>query len=142
MKSYLPLAIIGIGAIGIWLWQQLNVGVAPPAPLVPDMVAQPRPTYAPPPPASVPFDTGAPAPEAAELYRRSCAACHGGDATGRSYVTQQEGMPQVADLTASTSTEDEQLDILANGRGAMPAFARRLSETQRKLLIHYIRTLP
>lgn len=143
MKSY-PLCvtmILGVGAL--WLWKVMNESAEPPPRLISDMVHPPERPHSPPPPGVIPFG-GAPegtAEEGSALFLLHCAACHGAGGTGKSYVAQQPGMPEISDLTASDSTPEEQLRILSEGKGAMPAFGSRLSEAARQQLILYLQTL-
>lgn len=144
MKSYLVIVTMLVGVTALWLVKILYEGVEPPARLVQDMVQKPERPHREPPPGAVPFGHTSKEPELSgqELFLRHCATCHGENGMGKSFVAQQPGMPDVSDLTSSTATEDEQLRILTQGRGAMPAFGTRLSAPQRHLLIRYIRTLP
>lgn len=113
--------------------------------LIPDMTLPDAPAPLPPPPGAVAHEsTPVRTPEAPELlFVRRCAACHGVDGTGQSYVAAQAGMPEVNDLTSTTVTPEELYRTLSEGRGAMPAHAERLSEAERRKLIDYItHTLP
>lgn len=113
--------------------------------IIPDMaVDATRYVSVAPPPGVVPHDSSptlqraAVAPET--LFERHCAACHGKRGDGCSYVAAQPGMPEVNDLTTSAVTPDEMFQTLTEGRGAMPAHKTRLSDSERRSLILYIRT--
>ncbi len=88
-----------------------------------------------PPPALV-ADTDVPADvNAAALYGASCAGCHGGDGSGGLGPPIRTGrvlerFPQVADEIA----------VVANGRGGMPAFGGLLSDEEIAAVVEYTRT--
>ncbi len=77
---------------------------------------------------------------AASTYKTNCVSCHGQDGRGsalgkslhaadfHSAQVQQQSDPQLA-------------DVVAEGRGNMPAFATRLSKDQIDALVKYIRSL-
>ena len=109
--------------------------------IINDMAELPVHRVSPPPPGAEPFapTEQPPAPaDGAALFALHCAACHGVNGTGQSYVASRPGMPEVSDLSSTASTEAELLDTLTNGRGAMPAFLSRLSAAARQALIHHI----
>ncbi|MCH8899647.1 MAG: cytochrome c [Acidobacteria bacterium] len=69
-----------------------------------------------------------------ELYRVGCAQCHGADLTGGL------GPPIDAGSNADIGLSDEQVvDVIRVGPGAMPGFDRRLTEEQIESLVVYLR---
>ena len=119
----------------------LPTTTAPPIQLIQDMAAPHPSTRSAPPTGVVPFGTTAPAPlPAHQLYSYHCAACHGADGSGQSYVSHYSGMPSVGNLQSPTSDTAEQLRIIREGRGAMPAFGKRLSEAEILALHQHIHT--
>ena len=148
MKNTLYYLVCGAAALGvivIWGHRLISPGSEPPPQLVQDMTRAPKHPYRPAPVGIVPFaeQTTAPRPESSgqELFLLRCAACHGTDGTGSSFTARQPGMPDVSNLTTTTSPPEELLRTLTEGRGAMPAFGPRLSDEQRRLLIQYITSL-
>lgn len=131
---------IALGFISLWLWKITYAGAAPPPRLIHDMSTRPEYPMQAPPPGAVPYmpTEQSSGEDAAELFSLHCAACHGVGGNGKSYVAAQPGMPDVGDLTAPSSTPEERASILAEGRGAMPAFEKRLTTDQRNRLIDYI----
>lgn len=120
----------------------LYEGVEPPSRWIDDMTQQEMPQPRPLPPGAVPLECS-PALQRAEedaalLFSRHCAACHGASGTGQSYVAAQPDMPEVNDLTVTDVTPEELYRTLSEGRGAMPAHAERLSDDDRRKLILYI----
>jgi cytochrome c6 len=72
----------------------------------------------------------------ADLYRRHCAACHGGD--GRPVL------PAAPDLSRPTALLKPDLALLASirsGRGAMPAYAGQLRDREILDIVAHLRTL-
>jgi mono/diheme cytochrome c family protein len=77
---------------------------------------------------------------AASTYKTNCVSCHGqdgrGSAVGKSLHAADFHSAQVQQQS------DEQLaNIIAEGRGNMPAFGTRLSKAQVDALVKYVRTL-
>lgn len=76
------------------------------------------------------------APDGAEIFSGSCASCHGANGDGSFGPKLSDGrvveqFPDVAD----------QLEIVQNGRGAMPAFDGKLSQAEIDAVVAYTRTL-
>lgn len=59
--------------------------------------------------------------DAATIYKQNCASCHGGNLEGG-------GGPKLQTVGAKLS-KDQIAGLISNGRGGMPAFKNRLSET-------------
>ena len=80
---------------------------------------------------------GAPAaPDGAAVFANRCASCHGSDGGG--------GLgPQLSGGRAAQRFPNiaDQIGVIANGRGGMPAFGSRLSEAEIKAVAEYTRTL-
>lgn len=129
------------GALLLVFISIVHEGAEPPGHLIYDMVPPQQPPPRPAPPSAVQHESSPALPredEAALIFARHCAACHGASGTGRSYVAAQPGMPEVNDLTVPGVTPEELFRTLSEGRGAMPAHAERLSEQARRELIRYI----
>ena len=146
MKSalYLTFGLLILSVLALRGWKIVHEAAAPPAKPVQDMDHRPRHAYRPPPAGAVPFSepgTRSPRANGESLFLLHCATCHGAAGNGQSFVAQQPGMPDVSDLTTTTSTPEELYRTLSEGRGAMPAFAPRLNDAHRRLLIQHIRTL-
>ncbi len=80
----------------------------------------------------------------ADLYKKHCLMCHGetgkGDGQAAKYLK-----PPVADITSPGSkarmTDGEIFYKISNGKKPMPPMNRKLSETERWQVVHYVRTL-
>ena len=74
--------------------------------------------------------------DGATMFGDNCAGCHGGDGSG--------GIgPRLAGGRVVTVYPDpaDQIAVVANGRGGMPAFGERLSEEEIAAVVEYTRTV-
>lgn len=77
----------------------------------------------------------------ADTYKAKCAMCHGADGlaatpTGKAMKVPPFNAPEVAKMSDA--------DLIAatkNGKGKMPAYAGKLTDTQIKDVVAYVRTL-
>lgn len=71
----------------------------------------------------------------AEVYAASCAGCHGADGGGGAG-------PQLSDGAVVDAFPDEadQVAVVTDGRGGMPAFGERLSAEEIAAVVAYTRT--
>jgi mono/diheme cytochrome c family protein len=73
------------------------------------------------------------------LWNVSCASCHGRDGSGGG-----PGLPPgtpVPDMRATQLGDPQLAEVIANGRGLMPAFREKLSEASISALVVHIRRL-
>jgi len=71
-------------------------------------------------------------PDAAALYKKNCAMCHKAD--GKGYAAMKT--PDFTDKDWQASKKDEELiETVTKGKPPMPAFEKKLSEDEIKLLI-------
>lgn len=81
--------------------------------------------------------------DAAELYERTCARCHG--ASGEGGVAAAPGEPAPRDLTDPAwqrSRSDEELArVVVSGSGSMPSFADVLAPEEVESLVSHVRSL-
>jgi mono/diheme cytochrome c family protein len=71
----------------------------------------------------------------AQLYSTSCAACHGADGGGGL------GPKLAGEVQRRFPDLDDQIAVVAEGRGTMPAFGSELSDEQLRLVVDYTRSL-
>ena len=80
--------------------------------------------------------------DASSVYNDKCASCHGRDGRARSLHARHH---QARDLTSSEwqdSVSDERIyNSISNGKGKMPAFKKKLSDSQIDELVNYVRRL-
>jgi len=78
--------------------------------------------------------------DATSVYNSKCASCHGQDGRARSMHARHE---HARDLTSSEwqdSVSDERIyNSISNGKGKMPAFKKKLSDSQIDELVSYVR---
>lgn len=74
--------------------------------------------------------------DGAALYDRGCAGCHGGDGSG--------GIgPRLAGgrVVQRFPKPEEQIAVVTDGRGGMPAFADRFTPEEISAIVEYTRTV-
>jgi mono/diheme cytochrome c family protein len=70
----------------------------------------------------------------ADLYSSSCAHCHGSDLAGGI------GPPLGPGSNSATLTDEQIIDVIRVGPGAMTSFGDRFTDAQLESLVEYIRT--
>lgn len=80
--------------------------------------------------------------DGAQLYRQHCGKCHGSDGRANTlrgwlYFAQNLSKAKWQDNTSDRAI----LDAIAEGPGAMPAYADKLSETEQLALVRAVRDL-
>ena len=68
-----------------------------------------------------------------QIYTNDCSKCHGEDGAA--------GIAGAFDLSKSTSSDDEVMGVIKNGRGAMVGFGDAYNEEQLAALVEYLKTL-
>ena len=134
--TFIALALVLL--LTILLVLQVTSAGKQPIQLIPDMTTATSHPRKAPPEGAVPFGTPRPAQPARQLFRNHCAACHGNNGNGQSYVANYAGMPAVGNLTTTAKSPAELKNSLLNGRGAMPAFRNRINDTEADSLIQHI----
>jgi cbb3-type cytochrome c oxidase subunit III len=76
------------------------------------------------------------------VYANNCARCHGGDGTSQTTMGQMTEAPNLtdADWQRGKSTS-RMVASVANGRGQMPAFKKKLSRQEIAAAVAYVRAL-
>jgi mono/diheme cytochrome c family protein len=77
---------------------------------------------------------------AASIYKTNCVSCHGQDGRG-SAVGKSLHAADFHSAQVQQQSDAQLADVVAEGRGNMPAFGTRLSKDQINALVKYIRTL-
>ncbi len=72
--------------------------------------------------------------EGRAIYGSACAACHGADGGGGSGSKLSDGA-----VTAAYPDIADQIELVANGRGQMPAYTGRLTDEQIRAVVRYTR---
>ena len=82
--------------------------------------------------------------EGLRLYKKNCLTCHGAKGKGDGPATQFiESSPTDISTPEAQSrmTDGEIFWKVTKGRNPMPSFEKKLSETERWKLVHYVRSL-
>ena len=79
-----------------------------------------------------------------KIYSKTCFMCHGktGDADGPAVIELNIHPAKLSDPKLATEPDGALFWKMTTGKKPMPAFGKRLSETDRWNLVNYIRTLP
>jgi mono/diheme cytochrome c family protein len=79
-----------------------------------------------------------------KIYSKTCVMCHGksGDADGPAVIELNIHPAKLSDPQLATEPDGSLFWKITTGKKPMPAYVKRLSETDRWNLINYIRTLP
>ncbi len=79
-----------------------------------------------------------------KIYSKTCMLCHGksGDADGPAVIELNIHPARLSDPQLNTEPDGALFWKITTGKKPMPAYGKRLSETDRWNLVNYIRTLP
>jgi cbb3-type cytochrome c oxidase subunit III len=76
------------------------------------------------------------------VYSERCTRCHGADGAGRTRMADLVEPPDMTDRAWQRGRGDARMIAsVANGRGGMPAFKRKLSRADIAAAVAYVRTL-
>ena len=78
-----------------------------------------------------------------KIYSKTCAMCHGktGDADGPAVIELNIHPAKLSDPKLATESDGALFWKITTGKKPMPAYGKRLSETDRWHLVNYVRTL-
>ena len=78
-----------------------------------------------------------------KLYSKTCVMCHGktGDADGPAVIELNIHPAKLSDPKVAAESDGSLFWKITTGKKPMPAYGKRLSETDRWNLVNYIRTL-
>ena len=78
----------------------------------------------------------------AELFKDRCARCHGEDGRGQTVIGRMVGAPDFTKEGWWDEEKDERRFVrsIAEGKGEMPAFGKKLSRPEIKALAAYVKT--
>jgi mono/diheme cytochrome c family protein len=79
-----------------------------------------------------------------KIYSKTCFLCHGksGDADGPAVIELNIHPARLSNPQLDTESDGSLFWKITTGKKPMPAYGKRLSETDRWNLINYIRTIP
>ena len=76
------------------------------------------------------------------VYMSNCARCHGGDGAGKTTMGEMTMAPNLSVAAWQNQRSASRMAAsVANGRGQMPAFKKKLSKQDIAAAVAYIRTL-
>jgi mono/diheme cytochrome c family protein len=80
--------------------------------------------------------------DAKTLYTRECATCHGKDGKAKTFKAKLNHARNLTDAKWQAEATDERLyNSIRNGKEKMPAFGKKLSDSQINALVAFVRTL-
>lgn len=77
----------------------------------------------------------------AATYASKCQMCHGADGTGNTPAGKAMKAPSFVSPAVVKETNAELIAITKNGKGRMPAYAGKLTDSEIKDVVAHIRTL-
>jgi mono/diheme cytochrome c family protein len=81
-------------------------------------------------------------PDGAQLYAKHCAACHGNDGRAKTIKGKLKHARNLTDGEWQEKVSEERIfNSIMNGKGKMPAYAKKLSQEQIESLVTYVRAL-
>ena|SRR5690348_15108747 len=79
--------------------------------------------------------------EAAKVYKANCAPCHGPDGSGNTPTGKALKVKDLSSDEVQKQTDAALAEVIAKGKGQMPAFQAKLSPDVIKSLVVYVRQL-
>ncbi|HYW72678.1 MAG TPA: cytochrome c [Pyrinomonadaceae bacterium] len=80
--------------------------------------------------------------DARPLYDKKCAECHGKDGQSHTFRGKHTHSRDLSDSQWQDQVTDERIyNSIANGKGKMPAFSKKLSDADMNSLVTFVRTL-
>ena len=78
-----------------------------------------------------------------KVYQRDCQSCHGRDGAGNPQLekTLKVTIPPVTVAALAQKNDTEMLHVIAEGKGKMPGFAKKLSAEEQRQVLNYMKTL-
>jgi cbb3-type cytochrome c oxidase subunit III len=78
--------------------------------------------------------------DAGALFAKNCATCHGNDGQAKTFKAKLNHARNLTDSAWQANVSDERLfNSIANGRGHMPAWGKKLTEADINSLVAYVR---
>ena len=81
------------------------------------------------------------AKNAAPTYDAKCAMCHSKDGGGNTPMGKSMKVPDLRSKAVQSKSNAELADVIAKGKGVMPAYGSQLSKQQINDLVAYVRHL-
>lgn len=81
------------------------------------------------------------APDGAALFKGKCAMCHAADGSGSTPTGKSMKIRDLRAPEVQKQTDIQLTDVIAGGKGKMPAFGRKLTTQEIQAIIAHLRTL-
>jgi mono/diheme cytochrome c family protein len=79
---------------------------------------------------------------AATLYAKHCVSCHGRDGRSKTSKGKRNHARNLTETDWQGAVSDERVfNSIANGRGKMPAFSKKMSDAEIDAMVSYVRAL-
>jgi mono/diheme cytochrome c family protein len=79
---------------------------------------------------------------AATLYAQHCVSCHGRDGRSKTSKGRRNHARNLTETDWQSAVSDERVfNSIANGRGKMPAFSKKMSDGEIDAMVSYVRAL-
>lgn len=75
------------------------------------------------------------------LFKRSCAGCHGANGAGQTAMGKRMKIRDLRSEEVQKQSDTELYDLIAKGKGKMPAYEKKLTKPQIEALVTHIRSL-
>lgn len=74
-------------------------------------------------------------------YKAKCQSCHGAEGTPNPGIAKAMGVKPVSDPSIKAMSEAQMIAITASGKGKMPAYKGKLTDSEIKDSVNYFRSL-
>jgi mono/diheme cytochrome c family protein len=74
-------------------------------------------------------------------YKAKCQSCHGAEGTPNPGIAKMMGVKPVSDPSVKSMSEAQMVAVTTNGKGKMPAYKGKLTDSQIKESVDYFRNL-
>lgn len=85
------------------------------------------------------FDKDSQKKTARDLYLRNCARCHGADGKSENELGKKLDATDLTGASVQKMSENKISNVIIYGEDEMPAFGKKLSKTEIKSLVRYVR---
>ena len=74
-------------------------------------------------------------------FDAKCAMCHGKDGSGNTPMGKNMKVPDLTSKAVQSKSNADLADVIAKGKGVMPAYASQMSKAEIKQMVMYVRHL-
>jgi cytochrome c6 len=77
--------------------------------------------------------------QATALYAKHCKSCHGDDGRGKTKAGEKLDLKDLASAEVQAASDAQMRKLIAEGKGKMPAYAKKMSDEEIDLLVAFVR---